>query len=104
MSRNLEFETNIIWREDKSQFPYVREFTPSCSRKKGWAKKWGGRHRVVAYAELSDDVRTLQGLVTRRAWYVDDSDPWPKNDCPTSQAVIPASITAGKESTYGRLK
>lgn len=103
MSRNLAFETNIVWLSDKSQFPYVREFTLPCSAKKGWAKKWGGRHRIVAYAELSDEVKTVQRRVTRRAWYVDESDPWPKNDCPTSQAVIPASITAGKESKYGRL-
>lgn len=101
MSRNLEFETNIIWVADKNQFPYVREFTPSCSRKKRWPKKWGGGHRVVAYAELSDDARTVQGLVTRRAWYVDDHDPYPGKDKPT-EAVIPASITAGKESVYGR--
>ena len=102
MSRNLEFETNIIWLEDKAQFPYVREFHPSCSAKTGWAKKWGCGRRVVAYAELSRDVRTVQRLVTRRAWYFDENDPYPRNDKPC-EGVVPASITAGKESQYGRV-
>jgi hypothetical protein len=102
MSRNLEFETNIIWLEDKAQFPYVREFHPSCSAKKGWAKKWGCGRRVVAYAELSNEVRTIQRRVTRRAWYFADHDPYPGNDKP-SEGVIPSSITAGKESKHGRV-
>lgn len=101
MSRNLQFETLVVWLEDKALFPYVREFHPDCTAKKGWAKKWGGRHRVVAYAELSDEVRTVQRRVTRRAWYFDENDPYPGKDKP-SEGVIPSSITAGKESAYGR--
>lgn len=102
MSRNLQFETNIVWREDPSQFPYVREFHPTCTAKQKWAEKWSCGRRVVAYAELSDKARTIQRRITRRAWYFDESDPYPGVDKPC-EAVIPSSIKAGQESLYGRV-
>jgi hypothetical protein len=101
MSRNIEHEVGILWLEEPKLFPYLREFHPSCTAKKGWRKKWGAGRRVVAVAELSAEAKTTHRRLARRAWYFDEKDPYPGRDKP-SEAVIPESITAGKESVYGR--
>lgn len=102
MTRNLEHEVGILWLEDPKPFPYLREFCATCTAKKGWRKKWGAGRRIVAVAELSAEAKTIQRRLDRRAWYFDPrKDPYPGSDRP-SEAVIPESITAGKESAHGR--
>lgn len=102
MSRNVDLEINILWLEDGSKYPYLREFGLTCTAKRGWRKKWACGNHVVAIAELSDEARTVQRRLYRRAWHVrEDADPYPNGDKP-SEAVIPESIRAGAESTYGR--
>lgn len=102
MSRNVDLETNILWLEDGTKHPYVREFGLTCTAKRGWRKTWACGFHVVAIAELSGEARTVQRRLYRRAWFVkDDVDPYQGKDKP-SEAVIPESIAAGLESTYGR--
>lgn len=101
MEYDLEYETGIHFIEDPKQFPYLRESHVMCTARKGWKKTWGSGYRVVAIAELSEKVKTVQRRLPRRYWYFDDGDPYPGSDAP-SEAVIPESISVGKPSVYGR--
>jgi len=102
MTRNIEHEVGILWLENPEPFPYLREFHPTCTAKKGWRKKWAAGRHVVAVAELSSEAKTIQRRLSRRAWYFDaKKDPYPGADRP-SEAVIPDTIAAGKESVHGR--
>lgn len=104
MDRNVSNEIAILWLEDGSKYPYLREAGTLCTAKRGWAKTWAATRHVIAVAELNDSVRTVQRRLYRRFWYFDDKkDPYPGQDHP-SEAVLPESIRAAHESTYGRRK
>jgi hypothetical protein len=73
-----------------------------CTAKKGWRKKWGNGRQIVAIAELSPEAKTIQRRLYRRAWYFNpEKDPYPGTGRP-SEAVIPESIVAGKQTEKRR--
>ena len=101
MDNNLTYEEEIVWLKPEAKaLPYVREGVSIGSRRKK-LNPLKYRKTIVAYAALKESTPSefgRPGRFRRRIWYLAKHDPYPNGDCPR-EAVLPFSITAGKEST-----
>jgi hypothetical protein len=67
-------ESRIVWLRDPSAFPWVRVVTVYAPSRTGWKKSWFSNGHIVGYAELSPDAPSSNRRVSRRCFYVRDTD------------------------------
>lgn len=101
----IEYETAIVWIEDVSSQPYVRElFTRVIGRSGDLGPANGNGRRLVGYAVLRNDapaIPDILGRFMRRTFWLADGDPCPPGDAPL-EAVDPQTITAGSPACQTR--
>lgn len=93
-------EESILWLEDASSMPYIREAMLICTAKRGFSKSWSG-DRVVAIAQLRSDVRGVNRRFARRAWVLRPNDPYPAPDYPSSARLVD-TVIEGQQAKSGR--
>jgi hypothetical protein len=94
----LSDEQDIIWLEDVSHFPYLRESVFQAPRRTGKPKPYGLEEggRIVGYAELKPEARTTEPHVYgRRTWWLKDHDPYQGGPY---EAVATESVAVGTPS------
>ena len=105
---NLDYEDAIVWVQDRTLFPYVRESVEQVTRRK--LQSPIDRYGIVAYATLrSDTPRAYHNVYWRRCWYVDDHDahngdpkgPYADSGCP-GEGCKTSSIIVGVPAIHGR--
>jgi hypothetical protein len=93
-------EKEIVWLEDISKLPYVREFEFISGSRTRPPRKKHGEARLVGYATLDKSARSSNGVFVRRMFllktYDRDSDPEStyKTGCPV-EGVDPMTVKPG---------
>ena len=89
-------EIRIVWLEDVSDLPYVREVMGMSSRRKGPLPRANYDGRCVGYAELGTNAKSTARVFRRRAFMLTPNDPYGPH-MPV-EAVDPRSIAAGAKA------
>lgn len=90
-------EARIVWLEDISALDYVRETHLACPFRSHPPARGNFSGRIVGYAELSPNVRAVNGFFNRRIFWLKeydrDTDPHGvyENACPC-EAVDPRTV------------
>lgn len=91
---SIAFETEIVWLEDCSNKPYVREILLWC-RGRTQEPEYGDR-KILGYARVSDEYPLFEGSGERRAFYLKDHDPYGYDPIQMpAEAVDPSSVAPG---------
>lgn len=92
----LRDEEEIVWLEDVSAQPYVRESVAGRLQRRGKIRCWRGR--CVGYANLRRDMPLprIKGFA-RRYWWLAPEDPYDGGGYPI-EAVDPRSVRIGQPS------
>ncbi len=96
----LAFEKSIVWLEDVSQLPFVREMTVTDAKGRRGSFHIDGV-QVLGYSKLTPDSPTMppKGTYSRRIFYVKKKDLGrPESKAPPSNAVQIATIIPGTKS------
>lgn len=108
-NEHLQDEADIIWLEDPSQFPYVREESWGTTRRNSRPPKSTPERQVVGYSTVKENVKRSRGQSYRRRLFTlrphdraNDPNGTYKTGYP-AEAVDPMSIKAGVPSSKPHL-
>lgn len=96
-SNRLADEQAIVWLEDASQLPYVRETVAYCAHRAARPGRGRlpqddtGQCRLVAYSTLRRQASSRGGSFERRIFWLKSYDPYLDGGCP-AEAVDPATV------------
>ncbi len=96
---DIQFESNIVWLEDITSIPYVREhFEKAATRRKG--KLNYDNYHIIGYSELESNApNRMPGCFSRRVFWLADYDRFYdpegayKVSCPM-EAIDPLTVEA----------
>lgn len=112
---SLNHERSIVWLEDPTKYPYLRESEEVSSNRRGFSgrpsafvmRPGSSRTRVVGYATQAEHVKRTRivgdsDMFTRRFWYIKSpNDPFDYPGCPCEGRKV-SSIKVAQESEWGR--
>lgn len=95
----LPYEDGIVWLEDVSKHPYVREMLAGYENFRRRKPKWYSAGRMVGYSVLRPDAPNngMPGYFERRLFWLRDTDPYDGRGAPC-EGVDPLTIEPGKKS------
>ena len=107
---DLSDEKDIVWVDDPSKYPYLREREDFVRGRKNLESpvsefKGSRQYKVVAYATLKKDAKPYpynRNEFRRRFWYFKiPNDPFDYPGCPCEGRMV-SSIKVGEPTVYGR--
>lgn len=96
----LRQEESIVWLEDVSTQPYVRELITAATSRTG-RLRYRGNGRAVGYSVLCRDAENNGGPreFTRRVFWLAPWDPYEEGGQPV-EAVVPSTIAPGVKGAH----